>query len=49
LYKSARANYLEVLTIQRDALESKLQLVEIKKQQFAAVINVYRALGGGWR
>jgi outer membrane protein, multidrug efflux system len=49
LYKAARANYLEVLTAQRDALESKLQLVEIKKQQFAAVINVYKALGGGWR
>jgi outer membrane protein, multidrug efflux system len=49
LYKSARANYLEVLTTQRDALESKLQLVEIKKQQFASVINVYRALGGGWK
>jgi outer membrane protein, multidrug efflux system len=31
LYKSAKANYLEVLTIQRDALEAKLQLVEIKK------------------
>lgn len=49
LYKSARANYLEVLTAQRDALESKLQLVEIKEQQFAAVVNVYRALGGGWK
>ncbi|MFM9911188.1 MAG: TolC family protein [Chitinophagaceae bacterium] len=49
LYKAARANYLEVLTIQRDALESKLQLVEIKKQQFATVIDVYKALGGGWR
>ncbi len=49
LYKSARANYLEVLTTQRDALESKLQLVEIKKQQLAAVVNVYKALGGGWR
>jgi outer membrane protein, multidrug efflux system len=49
LYKSARANYLEVLTTQRDALESKLQLVEIKKQQLAAVVNVYKALGGGWK
>jgi outer membrane protein, multidrug efflux system len=49
LFESARANYLEVLTAQREALESKLELVEIKKRQFNTVTNVYRALGGGWK
>ena len=49
LFKSARANYLEVLTTQREALETKLELVEIKKRQFNTVTNVYRALGGGWK
>lgn len=49
LFKSARANYLEVLNTQREALDSKLELVELKKRQFGAVTNVYRALGGGWR
>ena len=49
LFKAARANYLEVLTAQREALESKLELVEIKKRQFNTVTNVYRALGGGWK
>ncbi|WP_291911550.1 TolC family protein [Chitinophaga sp. CB10] len=49
LFKSARADYLEVLMTQRDALESKLELIETKQQQFAAVVNVYRGLGGGWR
>ncbi|MEO6718862.1 MAG: TolC family protein [Ferruginibacter sp.] len=49
LFKSARADYLEVLLTQRDALESKLELVETKKQQLNAVVNVYRDLGGGWR
>jgi outer membrane protein, multidrug efflux system len=49
LFKSARANYLEVLTTQREALETKLELVEIKKRQFNSVTNVYRALGGGWK
>ncbi|MBL7816139.1 MAG: efflux transporter outer membrane subunit [Saprospiraceae bacterium] len=49
LFKSARADYFEVLMTQRDALESKLELIEAKKRQFMAVINVYRALGGGWR
>ncbi|RYZ22864.1 MAG: TolC family protein, partial [Sphingobacteriales bacterium] len=49
LFSSARADYLEVLMTQRDALESKLELVETKKDQMVAVVNVYRDLGGGWR
>jgi multidrug efflux system outer membrane protein len=49
LFKSARANYLEVLTAQRDALATKLELIETKKRQFNSVTNIYKALGGGWR
>ncbi|RYE08787.1 MAG: TolC family protein, partial [Sphingobacteriaceae bacterium] len=49
LFRSARADYLEVLLTQRDALESKLDLIDTKKDQFNAVINVYRYLGGGWK
>jgi outer membrane protein TolC len=49
LFKSARADYLEVLMTQRDALESKLELVETKRDQLNAVVNVYRDLGGGWQ
>lgn len=48
LFKSARADYMEVLLTQRDALESKFELVETKKQQMFAVVNIYQALGGGW-
>lgn len=49
LFKSARADYMEVLMTQRDALESKFELVETKMQQLNAKVNIYRALGGGWR
>lgn len=49
LFKSAKADYLEVLMTQRDALESKLELIEAKKRQFNAVTNIYQALGGGWK
>lgn len=48
LFKSARADYLEVLLSQRDALESKMELIETRLRQFNAVTNIYRALGGGW-
>lgn len=49
LFKSARADYLEVLMTQRDVLEAKLELIETKKQQLMTVTNVYRDLGGGWQ
>jgi multidrug efflux system outer membrane protein len=49
LFKSARADYFEVLMTQRDALEAKLELVETKRDQLNAVVNVYRDLGGGWK
>ncbi|MBD0255232.1 MAG: efflux transporter outer membrane subunit [Cytophagales bacterium] len=48
LFRSARADYMEVLLTQRDALESRFDLVETKMQQLNAAVNVYRALGGGW-
>ncbi len=49
LFKSARADYMEVLLTQRDALESRFELVDTKKEQLNAMVNLYRALGGGWR
>lgn len=48
LFKSARADYMEVLLTQRDALESKFELVETKREQMNAKVNIYQALGGGW-
>jgi len=49
LFRSARADYMEVLLTQRDALESRFELVETHKQQLNAMVDVYKALGGGWR
>ncbi|MCE7039036.1 TolC family protein [Dyadobacter sp. CY312] len=48
LFRSARADYMEVLLTQRDALESKFDLIETKMKQMNATVNIYRALGGGW-
>ncbi|WP_404358487.1 TolC family protein [Methylotuvimicrobium sp. KM1] len=49
LFKSARADYLEVLLTQRDALEAKKELIETKQKQFSAMVDLYKALGGGWQ
>jgi len=49
LFNSARADYAEVLLTQEEALDSKMELVEIKLKQLNAKVNIYRALGGGWK
>lgn len=49
LFRSARADYMEVLLTQRDALEAKFELIETRKEQLSSVVNIYQALGGGWK
>ncbi|MDI1480843.1 TolC family protein [Polyangium sp. y55x31] len=49
LFQSARADYMEVLLTRRDSLDAKMELIETRKRQWLAVINLYQALGGGWR
>ncbi|MEP0711579.1 MAG: TolC family protein, partial [Algoriphagus sp.] len=49
LFNSARADYMEVLLTQRDALESKFELIETKMKQMNATVTIYQALGGGWK
>lgn len=49
LFRSARADYMEVLLTRRDALDAQLELIETKKQQLSARVKLYRALGGGWQ
>ncbi|MFI5152468.1 MAG: TolC family protein [Chitinophagales bacterium] len=49
LFRTGRATYLEVLTTQVRALQSKLELVNSRRNQFLATVNIYKALGGGWR
>jgi len=48
LFFNARADYTEVLFTQRDALESKIDLIELKQEQLTAYVKAYKALGGGY-
>ncbi|WP_230687617.1 TolC family protein [Hymenobacter ruricola] len=48
LYTATYANYLEVVTAQRSVLEAELNLTDTRRQQFLLLIDLYRALGGGW-
>lgn len=49
LFKSDMANYLEVITAQSNVLQAELNLAEIQRSQLSAVVELYRALGGGWK
>lgn len=48
LFQAARVSYVDSLLTQRDALEAQVELVEVKKRQLSAYVNLYKALGGGW-
>ena len=43
------ANYLEVLTARQSALMAELNLVNARLGHLIAVVDLYQALGGGWR
>lgn len=49
LLEYGMVNYIEVLIAKSNALSSQLILVDIKYRQQLAIINLYKALGGGWR
>lgn len=48
-YSGGVATYLEVITAQEASLGAELALTDVKAAQLQAVINLYRALGGGWK
>jgi outer membrane protein TolC len=49
LFRTNRATYLEILFAQQNALQARLELVDVKQRQFNTMVNIYRTLGGGWR
>jgi len=49
LFRSDLANYLEVITAQGNALQAELNLAMIQRSRLNAMVELYRALGGGWK
>ena len=49
LFTAGYANYLEIITAQARVLEAELSVVDTRKEIFVSLINLYRALGGGWK
>lgn len=49
LYLAGYATYLEVILAQRNVVDVELESVRRKNEVFQAYIDLYRALGGGWK
>jgi len=48
-YRGGVTIYLEVLIAQQDLFESELQLLQVTRGVYSSVVELYAALGGGWR
>ncbi|WP_100613882.1 efflux transporter outer membrane subunit [Confluentibacter citreus] len=49
LLKNGYANYLDLLTARQSELSAELNVIDSKLQQLLSVVNLYEALGGGWK
>ena len=47
-YKGGLANYLDVLIAQRNLFEAELALAATHRLHLVSVVQLYKALGGGW-
>lgn len=47
-YKGGLANYLDVLIAQRNLFDAELSLASTRRLYLTSVVQLYKALGGGW-
>jgi multidrug efflux system outer membrane protein len=48
-YKGGRDSYLQVLDAQRSLFTSQLDLARLRLAELQSIVQLYRALGGGWQ
>jgi len=47
-YRGGIESYLQVLDAERNLFQGELALARLRQQELTAVVQLYRALGGGW-
>ena len=47
-YRGGLDSYLQVLDAQRNLFAGQLSLAQLRLQERVSVVQLYRALGGGW-
>ncbi len=48
-FEGGESSYLEVLDAERSLFTSELELADARRNRLLAVVEAYRALGGGWK
>ena len=48
-YRGGTSNYLEVLDSQRSLFQAELTLAQARNNEFQSLVQLYKALGGGWK
>jgi len=48
-YRGGTTTYLEVLDGQRSLFSAELTLAQARGTEYQSLVQLYRALGGGWR
>ena len=48
-YRGGKANYLEVLDSQRSLFNAELTLAQSRNNEYQSLVQLYKALGGGWK
>jgi multidrug efflux system outer membrane protein len=47
-YEGGVDNFLQLLDARRNLFRSELDLARLRQQELASIVQLYRALGGGW-
>jgi outer membrane protein, multidrug efflux system len=48
-YRGGTSNYLEVLDSQRSLFTAELTLAQARNNEYQSLVQLYKALGGGWK
>ncbi len=47
-YQTGLESYLPVLDAQRNLFDGELELARLRQRELSSIVQLYRALGGGW-
>ena len=47
-YQGGVTSYLEVLYNEQELFDAELELAQARRDELLSVVQLYRALGGGW-
>ena len=48
-YRGGTATYLDVLDSQRSLFNAELTLAQARNNEYQSLVQLYKALGGGWK